>query len=170
MSHHDVSVLFVCLGNICRSPTAEAVFQQRVREAGLEHDIRIDSAGTAAYHVAQPPDSRAQAAGQSRGYNLAPLRARQVTRDDFMAFDHVIAMDKQNLVDLERLWQSAGEQGARPVRFLDYAQDIGEVDVPDPYYGGGDGFDHVLDLCEAAADGLLARIRQDHFQHRDDTE
>lgn len=155
----NVSVLFVCLGNICRSPTAEAVFQQRVREAGLAHRIRTDSAGTAAYHLGKSPDPRAQTAGQARGYDLSQLRARQVDPDDFTAFDHVIAMDEQNLADLEHLWQSSGRQGARPRLFLRYAEEASEVAVPDPYYGGADGFDHVLDLCEAAADGLLAEIK-----------
>ncbi len=151
-------VLFVCLGNICRSPTAEAVFRAVVaREApGLE--IEIDSAGTAGYHIGDPPDVRSQQAGLRRGYDLGLLRARRVEADDFERFDLILAMDRENLSELRG---RAPESAHGKIRlFLEFAPDSGTVEVPDPYYGGPNGFEHVLDLVEAASSGLLSHIRQ----------
>ncbi len=151
-------VLFVCLGNICRSPTAHGVFHQRVDASGLAHRIEVDSAGTAAYHIGKAPDQRSVSAAQRRGYDLSPLRARQVEASDFGSFDYILAMDHSNLANLERVCPAdyKGHLGL----FLDFA-DCSEVEVPDPYYGGADGFGHVLDLVEAASDGLLGHIRQE---------
>ena len=149
-----VSVLFVCLGNICRSPTAEGVFRRKVQEAGLEARVHVDSAGTGDWHVGRPPDARMMEAASRRGLDLSMLRARQVTRDDFDAFDVVVAMDGINLEDLEAL------APGRAVRMLDFAPHLPERDVPDPYYGGGEGFERVLDLIEVAAEGLLDEVKR----------
>jgi protein-tyrosine phosphatase len=151
-----VKVLFVCMGNICRSPTAEAVFRQRVERAGLKKQIKIDSAGTHSYHVGGKPDARAQQAADNRGFDLSRLRARQVRVKDFGEFDYILAMDSDNLGHLQA---DCPEEYADKVRlFLDYRQNHQEQDVPDPYYGGRKGFEYVLDLVEDAADGLLAEI------------
>ena len=154
----SVSVLFVCLGNICRSPTADVVFRQYVREAGLEEKIRIDSAGTGDWHIGRAPDPRTQEAAARRGYDMSSLRARQVTPADFYAFDVVLAMDNANLADLEAMRPS--DASGILARFLDYATDSAEREVPDPYYGGNDGFDQVLDLVEDGARGLLASLQE----------
>ena len=151
-------VLFVCLGNICRSPTAHGIFQQRVEEAGLSERIHIDSAGTGDWHVGRPPDSRMQEAALQRGYDLSPLRARQVSAEDFHHFDHILAMDNSNLADLRDI-QPAG--GAEPRLFLDYARAADTREVPDPYYGGEAGFYQVIDLVEDAAEGLLKTLQQE---------
>jgi protein-tyrosine phosphatase len=156
-----VRVLFVCLGNICRSPTAEGVFRHLVTREGLTDRIQIDSAGTAAYHVGNPPDPRSQEAARRRGVDLSMLRARQAVRDDFHAFDYVLAMDRENLDDLRRICPPGHE--SRLKLFLDFAPQAGRRDVPDPYYGGGQGFETVLDLVEAASHGLLAHIRENHL-------
>ena len=149
-------VLFVCLGNICRSPTAEGVLRAiAAREfPGLALDV--DSAGTADYHVGEPPDRRTVAAARRRGYDLAGLRARQVQPDDFSRFDYVLAMDRANLAGLERL-QPKGAS-ARLSLFLEFSTDASVLEVPDPYYGGVEDFERVLDLCESAARGLLSRL------------
>ncbi len=154
----SVSVLFVCLGNICRSPTADVVFRQYVRDAGLEEQIRIDSAGTGDWHIGRAPDPRTQEAAARRGYDMSSLRARQVTPADFYAFDVVLAMDNANLADLEAMRPS--DANGTLARFLDYATDSAEREVPDPYYGGNDGFDQVLDLVEDGARGLLASLQE----------
>ena len=154
----SVSVLFVCLGNICRSPTADVVFRQYVREAGLEEKIRIDSAGTGDWHIGRAPDPRTQEAAARRGYDMSSLRARQVSPADFYAFDVVLAMDNANLADLEAMRPS--DASGILARFLDYATDSAEREVPDPYYGGNDGFDQVLDLVEDGARGLLASLQE----------
>ena len=154
----SVSVLFVCLGNICRSPTADVVFRQYVREAGLEEKIRIESAGTGDWHIGRAPDPRTQEAAARRGYDMSSLRARQVTPADFYAFDVVLAMDNANLADLEAMRPS--DANGTLARFLDYATDSAEREVPDPYYGGNDGFDQVLDLVEDGARGLLASLQE----------
>lgn len=157
----SVSVLFVCLGNICRSPTAEAVFRQRVIDAGLQERIRIDSAGTGDWHIGKAPDRRASAAAAGRGYAMDDLRARQVSGDDFQRFDYVLAMDDNNLADLEDLRAAAGAgEGVVLARFLDVLGEDGPREVPDPYYGGDDGFDHVLNLVEKASDLWLERLRE----------
>ncbi len=149
-------VLFVCLGNICRSPTAHGVFEQMVQQRGLEERIVIDSCGTGDWHIGRAPDRRASAAAKARGYDLEHLRARQVTAQDFHSFDYILAMDNNNLADLCAL-QPQGFTGTLRL-FLDYAPQFGEREVPDPYYGGDEGFDHVLDLVEAASEGLLREI------------
>jgi protein-tyrosine phosphatase len=152
-----VKILFVCLGNICRSPTAEAVMRGiAVREAP-DLAITVDSAGTANYHPGAPPDRRAQAAARRRAYDLSDLRARQVRNEDFAAFDLILVMDRNNLREL----QERAPRGARAKvqLFLDYAPEQPVREVPDPYYGGSNGFEDVLDLIEAAARGLLRRLR-----------
>lgn len=153
-----VKVLFVCLGNICRSPTADAVFRKMVDDAGLDDRIIVDSAGTGSWHIGHAPDRRATAAAALRGYDLAPLRARQVTADDFQRFDHILAMDESNLVDLQSLCPHHHQGKLR--LFLEFAPEFNEREVPDPYYGGDDGFDRVLDMVEAAAVGLLQQLRR----------
>ena len=149
------SVLFVCMGNICRSPTAEGVFRHFVNEAGLADQIETDSAGTHAYHVGEPPDRRASAAAERRGVSLAEIRARRVSDDDFERFDYILAMDEDNQARL--LEQAPPEHRAKVALFLSYAS-VSETEVPDPYYGGGAGFEHVLDLVEEASRGLLETL------------
>ncbi|MGK2742493.1 low molecular weight protein-tyrosine-phosphatase [Tepidicaulis sp. LMO-SS28] len=150
-----VRILFVCLGNICRSPTAEGVFARRAEAAGL--DFEADSAGTGDWHIGKAPDPRAASAAKARGYEIAHLRARQVSRDDFSAFDYVLAMDRMNLAELQRLAPTRFKGTLR--LFLDFAPDAPLREVPDPYYGGDDGFAEVLDLIEAASDGLIAHAQ-----------
>ncbi|UJA20836.1 low molecular weight phosphotyrosine protein phosphatase [Thermoleophilia bacterium SCSIO 60948] len=149
-------ILFVCLGNICRSPTAEAVMRSRVDSAGLAGEVEVDSAGTGDWHVGHPPDARATAAGSNRGIDLAG-EARTVEPADFERFDRIVAMDSQNLSDLERLApDDAALAKLSLLRDHDpLAVESGERDVPDPYYGGDDGFEHVLDVVERGCDGLL---------------
>ena len=151
-----LSVLFVCLGNICRSPTAEAVFRARVEAAGLADSIRIDSAGTGDWHIGKAPDKRMQAAAARRGYDLAPLRARQVRPQDLTEFDYVLAMDNANLNDLRALAPGAPVQ---PALFLAFHPQQQGGEVPDPYYGGEEGFETVLDMVEVASEGLLDTLR-----------
>ena len=153
-----IRVLFVCMGNICRSPTAEGVFRHHVKAAGLERDVVIDSAGTGDWHIGEPPDSRATDAAANRGYDLSALRARQVTRKDFAEFDLVLAMDDENLRTL-RLW--CPPQHAHKVKLFTEYCESGACAVPDPYGGGPQGFERVLDLVEAAAQGLLRHLRQE---------
>lgn len=152
-----INVLFVCTGNICRSPTAEGVFKHCVEKAGLVARITSDSAGTHDYHVGEAPDPRAQAAARRRGYELGELRARRVHREDFERFDYVLAMDEANLRQLERLCPR--EHAHKLKLFLDFA-DGAPREVPDPYYGGADGFERVLDLVEKAAQGLLRHLHR----------
>ncbi len=156
-----VRVLFVCMGNICRSPTAEAVFRHYVENAGLSGHIQIDSAGTHDYHIGEPPDARTRRAAQQRGYDMSALRGRQVEAADFERFDYVLAMDRANLAILQRLAQQAG---GKPHLFLEYARHHAEREVPDPYYGGPEGFERVLDMVEDAAEGLLQHIREKHIE------
>lgn len=150
-------ILFVCLGNICRSPTAEAVFKHKVQAAGLAGKILSDSAGTAGYHIGDPPDRRSMSAAARRGYDLSPLRARKFDPADFHAFDYILAMDKSNYADLYRVGGDAHPQKLK--LFLDFHPESHWIEVPDPYYGGAEGFDLVLDLCEQAADALLEQLR-----------
>lgn len=157
-STSKINVLFVCMGNICRSPTAEAVFRARVEQAGLAQHIFIDSAGTHDYHIGDAPDRRAQQAASQRGYDMGALRGRQVEPGDFVRFDYVLAMDHANLAILNRMCPQP--QRERVGLFLDYAARHEEREVPDPYYGGAAGFEHVLDLVEDAAEGLMQHIRQ----------
>ena len=147
-----VSVLFVCMGNICRSPTAEGVFRHYVTQAGLTDLFEIDSAGTHAYHVGEAPDKRAQQAAARRGFSLADIRARRVAPDDFERFHHIIAMDEDNLVMLHE--QAEPGQREKIRLFLEFSSGP-ETEVPDPYYGGATGFERVLDLVEDASRGLL---------------
>ncbi|MBB4862455.1 protein-tyrosine phosphatase [Pseudomonas nitritireducens] len=151
-----MKVLFVCLGNICRSPTAEGVFRHKVREAGLEERIEIDSAGTGDWHIGKAPDARTRAAALRRGYDLSSLRARQVSVADFSRYDLVLAMDHANLRDLKSLRGSSGK--AELDLFL-RRYDLEVDEVPDPYYGGEDGFEQVLDLVERGCDGLLTEVK-----------
>jgi low molecular weight protein-tyrosine phosphatase len=152
-----IKVLFVCMGNICRSPTAEGVFRHMVEQLNVEDEISIDSAGTHAYHVGSPPDARAQDAALKRNIDLSNQRARRVSVDDFSEFDYVIAMDVSNKDDLLSICPSGYED--RVHLFLDFAE-CETSEVPDPYYGQGRGFEIVLNLVEEAADGLLKHIRR----------
>ncbi len=155
-----IRVLFVCLGNICRSPTAEGVFAQRVADAGLAEQIEIDSAGTHAYHIGNPPDPRTREVAAARGIDLSHLRARQVAKGDFAAFDYLIAMDRDNL---DHLRASCPKAHLDRLHLLtDFAPNEPEDEVPDPYYGGPSGFERVFDLVTVAADGLLRHIRATH--------
>lgn len=149
------SVLFVCLGNICRSPLAEGVFRRLAEQEGV--DVDIDSAGTGDWHLGHPPDKRSQAVAEKRGVDIAHLRARLVTPDDFRRFTHIVAMDASNLANLEAMRPKDGK--AELSRLLDYAVEEGVADVPDPYYGGPEGFDETYRLVEAGARGLLKHIR-----------
>ncbi len=150
-------VLFVCLGNICRSPTAEGVFRQKAKARGV--DVTTDSCGTAAYHVGDPPDRRSAAAAKARGYPIDDLRGRQVEADDFETFDLILAMDKENLRNLRAI---APDHAAHKLRlFLSFAKSADSEEVPDPYYGGDEGFAHVLDLVEDASEGLLDWIERE---------
>ena len=151
------SVLFVCMGNICRSPTAEGVFRHHVDSAGLSENIEIDSAGTHAYHVGEPPDRRARAAAERRGMSLDGIQARRVDATDFERFDYIIAMDEDNLY---RLRQEAPDEHRAKLRlFLEFSTGV-ETEVPDPYYGGTAGFERVLDLVDDASRGLLEALRR----------
>jgi protein-tyrosine phosphatase len=149
-------LLFVCLGNICRSPMAEGVFRRVAEEQGVLDRFEIDSAGLGDWHVGQAPDSRAQEAARRRGIDISAQCARQVTKADYARFDLLLAMDGSNLEDLVRLAPKPARHKIR--RFLDYAPQAGIKDVPDPFYGGREGFDHALDLIEQAARGLLADL------------
>jgi protein-tyrosine phosphatase len=155
-----VRVLFVCLGNICRSPTAEGTMRSLVREAGLEREVELDSAGTGAWHVGSDPDERASSAAAERGIALAG-QARRVRAEDFDYFDLLIAMDRSNLAELQRIAPGAEQRAkVRLLREFDPASEgAASLDVPDPYYGSGDGFERVLDQVQAACAGLLAQIR-----------
>ena len=149
-------VLFVCMGNICRSPTAEGVFRDKLKQSCLSDKVEIDSAGTHDYHIGRPPDGRAQDAASKRGYDLSDLRGRQVNAKDFEAFDFILAMDKDNLAILREQCPPHLQHKVR--RLLSFSQRFPNLDVPDPYYGGQSGFDHVLDMVEDAAEGLINEI------------
>ncbi len=150
------SILFVCMGNICRSPTAEAVFRRKVEEAGVSAQFHIDSAGTHGYHIGNHPDERSMRAAMSRGYDMSSLRARQVDREDFLKFDHILAMDRDNLSILKRI--AGPELEAKAMLFMEYSSEFPDKEVPDPYYGGQHGFEIVLDRIESASSGLLRAI------------
>lgn len=153
-----VKVLFVCMGNICRSPTAHGVFENMVNDSGLVRSIEIDSAGTHAYHVGEPPDRRAQQTASRRGIRMDHLRARQVEMSDFDYFDYILAMDEDNLTILRSMCPSHQQDKVR--LFLEFAQQRHETEVPDPYYGGPSGFDFVFDLVDEASSGLLEHIKK----------
>jgi protein-tyrosine phosphatase len=150
-------VLMVCMGNICRSPTAEAVLRHKLTEAGLTAAVVVDSAGTHGYHIGAPPDERAQAHARRRGYALDSLRARAVAPEDFLRFDLILAMDDENLRHLQRICPA--EHRSRLALLSSHAPPGSRRDVPDPYYGREAGFEEVLDLVEAACDGLVTRLR-----------
>ena len=154
------SVLFVCLGNICRSPTAHGVFATLLEQRGMQELVEVDSCGTGSWHIGEAPDRRATAEAAQRGYDLSSLRARQVHPADFERFHYILAMDRMNLADLQAMCPQSysGHLGL----FLPFAGDVPEEEVPDPYYGGADGFAHVLDLVEAASEGLLREISRAH--------
>jgi protein-tyrosine phosphatase len=157
-----VRISFVCLGNICRSPTAEAVMRHLVREAGLQGRIAVDSAGTGDWHVGEPRDGRSAEVGRRRGMPLQGS-ARQFQPADFARYDHVIAMDRQNRAALLRMTPDAAARAkVQLLRAFEPDVDPGNDEVPDPYYGGAQGFDKVFDICDKACRGLLAYVRQKH--------
>ncbi len=151
-----VSVLFVCMGNICRSPTAQGVFESLVRQQGLDEFIRVDSAGTHAYHLGEQPDRRSQATALDRGVDLSAQRARRVVPEDFERFDYILVMDRNNLQGLQGIGKAEPRGQVR--LFMEFASRWSETEVPDPYYGGPNGFDRVLDMIEDASAGLLAHL------------
>ena len=159
MTDNRIRVLMVCLGNICRSPTAEAVFREKVRQQQLDQHIEVDSAGTGSWHIGEAPDKRSMHAAIARGYDMSALRGRQVTPADMFAFDYVFAMDRQNLHDL--LDMSAPEHHHKISLFLHHGRS-GYDEVPDPYYSGTDGFELVLDLVEEAAANLVNMLVGKH--------
>lgn len=150
-------ILFVCLGNICRSPTAEAVFKKHLSEAGMDQEISVDSCGTGAWHVGHSPDQRTIEAASNRGYDLSELRARKLVAEDFKRFDYILAMDTRNLADI--LKKSPSDFSGKIQLFLDYAPQTNVIEVPDPYYGGEQGFERVLDLVEQASKGLVKALK-----------
>lgn len=154
-----VKVLFVCLGNICRSPTAEGVFRGLLAREALESRVQVDSAGTAAYHVGSPPDQRAREAALRRGIDLSSIRGRRAEPSDIEAYDYILAMDRENH---ENLLAIAGVHGRKVRLFMEFSDNFDESEVPDPYYGGPNGFERVLDMIEDAAEGLLRELRRNH--------
>lgn len=164
-----LSVLFVCMGNICRSPTAEAVFRSKLTAAGLADLVEVDSAGTHSYHVGEPPDPRSMRTAAARGYDMSPIRARQLTAQDAGRFDLVLAMDRGNYNRVVREFGDAEpgpRQRARVELLMGHGQgSSGAVEVPDPYGGGPEGFEVVLDMIEEACDGLLSWTRRLVLEH-----
>ena len=158
MNQADLKILFVCMGNICRSPTAEGVFRKKLASAGLLHKVHIDSAGTHNYHPNSPPDERSQTHAHRRGYDLSNLRARAVQENDFKAFDLLLTMDWDNRALLEERCPPENQHKIRG--FAEFLQTTQASVIPDPYYGGAQGFEHVLDLIEEASDGLMQLVIQ----------
>jgi len=156
MATKNVSILFVCMGNICRSPTAEGVFRHIVKQEGHDNWITTDSAGTHAYHIGEQPDSRSQQTARTRGIELSDLRARKAIENDFHKFDYILAMDNDNYRLLAQLCPDGLED--KLSLFLDFSDEFSETQVPDPYYGGDQGFEHVFDMVESASRGLLLDI------------
>lgn len=155
-----VRVLFVCLGNICRSPLAQGVFENVLRRQGLEDEVFVDSAGTGSWHVGHPPDERAQRSAGLRGLDISTQRARRIGPNDCQSFDYILTMDEEN----KRAVAALCRKGSAKVRpFLDFAPDRPEWEVPDPFYGGPEGFEHVMDLVETASEGLLDEIKKKHM-------
>ena len=153
-----MKLLFVCLGNICRSPAAEGVFLHQLNQRGLNDRFLVDSAGTGGWHVGNPADRRMQAAASRRGIQL-PSRARQISLDDLSTFDLVLTMDDDNLMAVQALAKEAGSRATASIKpMLSYARNFSETEVPDPYYGGDTGFEHVLDLLEDACSNLLDKL------------
>ena len=155
-----INVLFVCMGNICRSPSAEAVMKAYVEKEGLADKIYIDSAGTISYHAGEPADSRMQKHAIKRGYNLTSI-SRQLTNYDFEEFEYVVGMDDENMVNMKHFLPTP-ELANKMSKMTDYCSEASPGYVPDPYYGGSEGFEHVLDLLEDACTGLLKKIRNEH--------
>jgi protein-tyrosine phosphatase len=153
-----IKVLFVCMGNICRSPTAEGVFREFLRRQGLEGRVEVDSAGTHGYHVGESPDPRTQRAAAARGYDLSNIRARKVAPEDLEYFDIVLAMDRNNMEVLRRMCPP--ELVNRLQLFMTYAKNFDDDEVPDPFYGLGHGFDLVIDMVEDASSGLIQMLRE----------
>ena len=151
-----IKVLFVCLGNICRSPTAEGVFRRHIEDENLNYKIEVDSAGTSGWHINEPPDERAQLVAKNRGVELSSLRSRKVTANDFKVFNYIIAMDEQNLTDLNH--SCPNEQKHSLSLLLTYAPELNRVDVPDPYYHGS--FEEVFDMIELGSKNLLDHIKK----------
>ncbi len=158
MSSKRVKVLFVCMGNICRSPTVEAVFKHVVKQAGIEDAIIADSVGTHDYHIGESPDERAQQAARKRGYDMSKLRARQVETMDFERFDYILAMDRDNLALLERKCPS--QHRNKLALFCDFDDGHAGQEVPDPYFGGAIGFERVLDMAEQVSASLITHINE----------
>jgi protein-tyrosine phosphatase len=154
-----IKVLFVCMGNICRSPTAHGVFRELVAKQGLADSIKVDSAGTHNYHAGNPPDSRSQAMARVRGVDLSKLRARRFVASDFVEYDYVIGMDHRNMADMRAI--QPADARARLQLMLEYSDKFTQDEVPDPYFGE-DGFEHVFDMIDDAARGLLEHIRREH--------
>ena len=152
-----LGVLFVCTGNICRSPTAEGVFRHLLAQEGLQDRVAVDSAGTHGYHVGARPDRRSTKAAALRGYDLGGLEARLLSDEDFVHFDYLLAMDRDHLAVLRAL--APMQHNAKVAMMLDFSSRFRGIEVPDPYYGGPQGFEHVLDLIEDGASGLLAEIK-----------
>ncbi len=155
-----IGVMFVCLGNICRSPMAEGAFRQHVEAAGLGHAFRIMSSGTAGYHVGEAPDPRSQAAAAAHGVDISMLRGRQRVRADLESYDYVIAMDRSNWSDIQKLARRG--HSAKISMLLEELPDAGTTEVPDPYYGGDSGFERVWSLVDRSSAALLARLRRRH--------
>lgn len=153
-------VLFICMGNICRSPTAHGIFRHKLAESGLDTAIDVDSAGTHGFHVGGPPDRRAVAILAEQGIDISDLRSRQVTLSDFASFDYIVAMDEDNYEHLRALSPESAVE--RIHRLMDFAPDFGDGEVPDPYYGGSSGFERVCDLVEAGTEGFLAHLKVRH--------
>lgn len=149
-----MKILFVCLGNICRSPTAHGVMESKLASQNLDW-VSVDSAGTAAYHIGKAPDQRTQQAARHRGYELSHLRARQVTEQDFYDFDYVLAMDNENIRNLDAI--RPADATAKLLPALHFSN-IDTNEVPDPYYGGSEGFDNVLDICETLCDDIIEKV------------
>ena len=156
-----IKIVFVCMGNICRSPTAHGVFRRMVADERLENLIEIDSAGTTGYHAGSKPDARARQAALSRGIDLSDLRARKAREDDFRTFDYVLAMDQDNYHSLSSICPPGMER--KLMLLMDFAPELRVREVPDPYYGGPSGFDRVLDMVEAASKGLLEDVKRRHL-------
>lgn len=161
MARKKLRVLFVCLGNICRSPVAEGVFRHQVMTAELEAQIEIASAGTGGWHVGEPPDARMCAASRARGVDIAKQKARQLKAADLSSFDLILAMDRENLANARRL-VAPGQSADHLQLFRDFDPEPGDRQVPDPYYGGPAGFEEVLDIVERTSEALLRHLRQTH--------
>lgn len=160
MSNSEIHVLFVCMGNICRSPTAEGVFRHIITKEGLDNWIKTDSAGTHAYHIGEQPDRRSQQTALSHGIDLSDLRGRKVVSQDFEVFDYILAMDNDNYHILQQI--SPHGDDSKLKLFLEFSKEYSETEVPDPYFGGDRGFEHVFDLVESASYGLLEDIKMRH--------